>query len=514
MGLHVRHTFVAPARRARIAASLATGLGVVSCARPPPEPSGWVRDGCSVQAFSPDLRLGESSRAPVLRVGLPQIVRFRPRDTASGEDERVVFQHVYETLVATDCGNRALPGLAAQWTPSEQGRRWDFALRPGASFSDGTPVDAAAIRASWRRTRVAGVTVDSVVGKNGAGGITIHLAAPGVQEPRAFAHPDLSVRRVPRGSGWPLGTGPYRVASASDDRTVSLHPVRASTEAAAAPRLQFEAVTASRARNLLDLGWEAVLTRDRRVTQYAADIPRLGAVELPWDRTYVLVVPSTSGFGVDPVPAGLLDVLARDAVRAQARPFPGRMELGEHSEARCRVAGPPTVAAFAEAAHPPDPPAPPAPIRRIGYDRDDPTAAGLAARLVALGGGRTAHGEDAPARFLAKALGLENQPDLAAELRALPMSADSLRRLMPAPLGSAPAPPGSPPTPQISPPAPAHAYVIGLPTVVPACVRIPGYHLFPLIMTRLTLIMDRRLGRVLLGPGGLPMFANSIMSGS
>ncbi len=490
MGLHLRNTFVAPAARSLIAASLAASLGAAACAGAPPESSGWVRDGCSVRASGHGLYVDDSSRA-VLRIGLPETVLFRPRNTESGKDGRAVFQHVYETLVAVDCGSSPGPGLAAEWTHDEQGRRWEFEIRPGASFSDGSPVSAAALSAAWRRKRVAGVTIDSVA-EDDTGRIIVHLAVPGVQEPRAFSHPDLSVRRVPRGAGWPLGTGPYRVAENPDQRSLTLVAADA-----AALRLHFEAVTASRARNLLDLGWEVLLTRDRRVTAYAADISRLGAIELPWDRTYVLAVPSASGDGIDPVPGGLLEVLARDAVRAEARPFPGRMALGENSEDACRAAGPPTAISFAEFAHLPDPPDPQESVRRIGHDRGDPTAADLAARLVALSGSNAA-AEDVSAHFLTRALGLTNQPELAAQLRTLPMPASSLRPLFQQ---------GSPRKP------PTHAFVIALPTAVPACIRMPGYRLFPLIMTRPTLIMDRRLGRVTLGAGGLPIFTNSAMGG-
>ena len=492
MGPHLRNTFVAPAARPLIAASLAASLGAAACAGSPPESSGWVRDGCSVRASGHGLYVDDSSRAAVLRIGLPETVRFRPRNTESGKDGRAVFQHVYETLVAVDCGSSPGPGLAAEWTHDEQGRRWEFEIRPEASFSDGSPVSAAALSAAWRRKRVAGVKIDSVA-EDDTGRIIVHLAVPGVQESRAFSHPDLFVRRVPRGAGWPLGTGPYRVAENPDQRSLTLVAADA-----AAPRLHFEAVTASRARNLLDLGWEVLLTRDRRVKAYAADISRLGAIELPWDRTYVLAVPSASGDGIDPVPGGLLEVLARDAVRAEARPFPGRMALRENSEDVCRAAGPPTVVAFAQAARPQDPPDPRESIRRIGHDQGDPTATDLAARLVALSGSSAADGEDVSAHFLTKALGVANQPELAARLRTLPVPTGPIQRLLS----------------QRSPPKSGHAYVLGLPTAVPACIRIPGYRLFPLIMTRPTLIMDRRLGRVTLGAGGLPIFTNSAMGGS
>ena len=58
------------------------------------------------------------------------------------------------------------------------------------------------------------------------------------------------------------------------------------------------------------------------------------------------------------------------------------------------------------------------------------------------------------------------------------------------------------------------AYVSDLRTATPACLRNQGYRVYPLIQTRLALIMDRRLRGVLLGRGGLPLFTRSTLSGS
>lgn len=56
---------------------------------------------------------------------------------------------VYEPLVKYRGDGSVEPWLATSWTISEDGRTYDFALRPSVTFSDGTPFDAAAVKANF-----------------------------------------------------------------------------------------------------------------------------------------------------------------------------------------------------------------------------------------------------------------------------------------------------------------------------------------------------------------------------
>ena len=58
---------------------------------------------------------------------------------------------LYETLVKRDASGRIGPSLAARWQVSADGRRFDFFLREGARFHDGSLVTAEDVRLHFRR---------------------------------------------------------------------------------------------------------------------------------------------------------------------------------------------------------------------------------------------------------------------------------------------------------------------------------------------------------------------------
>lgn len=56
---------------------------------------------------------------------------------------------VYEPLVRYGEGGVIKPGLAEKWDISPDGRTYTFTLRPGVTFSDGAPCDAAAVKKNF-----------------------------------------------------------------------------------------------------------------------------------------------------------------------------------------------------------------------------------------------------------------------------------------------------------------------------------------------------------------------------
>ncbi|HTK45335.1 MAG TPA: peptide ABC transporter substrate-binding protein [Patescibacteria group bacterium] len=62
-----------------------------------------------------------------------------------------ITAQLYETLTAYDASLQLQPALAASWEVAPDGRRVVFHLRPGLTFSDGTPLTAQDVVGSWLR---------------------------------------------------------------------------------------------------------------------------------------------------------------------------------------------------------------------------------------------------------------------------------------------------------------------------------------------------------------------------
>jgi oligopeptide transport system substrate-binding protein len=58
---------------------------------------------------------------------------------------------LYETLTAVGASLEIQPALAESWIVEDGGKRVTFTLRPGLTFSDGTPLTSADVVRSWRR---------------------------------------------------------------------------------------------------------------------------------------------------------------------------------------------------------------------------------------------------------------------------------------------------------------------------------------------------------------------------
>lgn len=68
----------------------------------------------------------------------------------------MVLSAVYDTLVYQDKAGKIVPGLATAWQVSDDGLRYEFDLREGVSFHDGTPFNAAAVKFNFDRINAIG----------------------------------------------------------------------------------------------------------------------------------------------------------------------------------------------------------------------------------------------------------------------------------------------------------------------------------------------------------------------
>ena len=122
--------------------------------------------------------------------------------TDPGEWPLRLIPLVYNRLVHLDDHGEPQAALAISWQHDASGRRWEFRLRPHASFHDGTPVTAAAVAACLKDWLNATAVNEGVV--------AFQTEAP---------MPDLPVRLggargaiLTRGAdGATVGTGPFRI---------------------------------------------------------------------------------------------------------------------------------------------------------------------------------------------------------------------------------------------------------------------------------------------------------------
>lgn len=185
------------------------------------------------------------------------IVRPATLDPAKARtvDELLVADQLFDSLAAYDPKTlEPVPSLAESWTASADQRQWDFTLRAGATFSDGSAVTAADVKASLERiarkdsgssvsdllelvtgykalaadgsaTELAGVVATS------ATVLRIDLDAPWSALPSALANPAFGVLPkavIDAGGAFPASpvtSGPF-VVSATSDEVLTLTPTK------------------------------------------------------------------------------------------------------------------------------------------------------------------------------------------------------------------------------------------------------------------------------------------------
>ncbi len=118
--------------------------------------------------------------------------------------QRNVSSLMFESLVSLDEQGKPEPELASSWQAESGNQRWQFFLRRGIAFQDGTPVTPDAVAASLRRTN----PTWKVFSEGEAVIIERDSAAPDL--PAELSLPRNSI--VKRDGGKISGTGPFAVS--------------------------------------------------------------------------------------------------------------------------------------------------------------------------------------------------------------------------------------------------------------------------------------------------------------
>jgi peptide/nickel transport system substrate-binding protein len=122
---------------------------------------------------------------------------------------------MFETMVALDDNGRTQPGLAASWQASADNQRWQFRLRRGVRFHDGTlltpEVAAASLRTANPSWKVTADTDSVVIEREG-------------RDTQLLAELALSRNAIARrtSDSRPIGTGPFHMADWQPGKKLTL----------------------------------------------------------------------------------------------------------------------------------------------------------------------------------------------------------------------------------------------------------------------------------------------------
>jgi hypothetical protein len=304
----------------------------------------------------------------------------------ANDGEHLVFRQLYESLVRIDCERRVRPALAELWRADASGA-WIVTLRAGARFADGTPVTAAEVLAGWTRGDVLEPRVSRYVESAAAVNdrvLAITLRGDAADAPFKLAYPDLAVTLRVTGLSWPIGTRDVMARETRDGQgrpviaLIAPQPIAdAGSPAADTAAIRFVSAPAGAAagrrawdeRDFLDAGVDLIVTRNPVTLEYAATLPEVASLPLPWNTTHVYVSPWVAESSLE-LPDEARHTLAADAVRGEARG--AQSPFWWQAAGACTIQQRAAVSGVRPAAW------------RIVYDAGDAVARSLAERIVAI----------------------------------------------------------------------------------------------------------------------------------
>ena len=129
--------------------------------------------------------------------------------------KRNLTRLMFDTLVTMDDHGRLRPGLAVSWQASSTNQRWEFRLRRGVKFHDGSPLTAQAVAASVRAANPDWTVLP------GTDSITIERDTSDPNVPAQLARPRNAITRRSAG-GALIGTGPFHIRDWQPGKKLSL----------------------------------------------------------------------------------------------------------------------------------------------------------------------------------------------------------------------------------------------------------------------------------------------------
>ena len=128
-------------------------------------------------------------------------------DPVAGQGESIAWRSIsrliFDSLTILDDRGQLRPGLALSWEAEPGNQRWQFQVRSGVTFSDGTPVTPGAVAASLRAANPRWKVF--AAGES----VVIECDPPAPKLPIELALPQYSIAR--RDGGKLVGSGPFTV---------------------------------------------------------------------------------------------------------------------------------------------------------------------------------------------------------------------------------------------------------------------------------------------------------------
>ncbi|HEV2759399.1 MAG TPA: ABC transporter substrate-binding protein [Acidimicrobiales bacterium] len=203
--------------------------------------------GCSGDEPAAVRRAADEPPPGVLRVGIERPQSLDPAQ-ARTPGELLVADQLFDSLTAYDPETLAVqPALAVRWQASPDQRRWEFTIRPGATFANFRVITSADVKytldriakkgssspAAAQLESVAGFRALNVEGKGESlSGVTtpaadvvrIELDQPLSSLPSVLGHPTFGIvpreavtAETPGFAVQPVGSGPFMLQSRRDD---------------------------------------------------------------------------------------------------------------------------------------------------------------------------------------------------------------------------------------------------------------------------------------------------------